>query len=70
MVLGFNGMGLDHVAAPTCWALATGQRVSGGLLHGLVTVVSHAAWRAGVVMMISYSTGVNRPRAAWRRRRW
>jgi hypothetical protein len=30
----------------------------------------HAAWLAGVVIIASYSIGVNRPRAAWRRRRW
>src|SRR5258705_6332838 len=30
----------------------------------------HAAWLAGVVMIASNSIGVNRPRPAWRRRRW
>jgi hypothetical protein len=30
----------------------------------------YAAWLAGVVMIASNSIGVNRPRAAWRRRRW
>ncbi|WP_301182629.1 benzoate/H(+) symporter BenE family transporter [Subtercola boreus] len=40
------------------------------LLHGWVTVSSHAARAAGVFMMASNSTGVKRPRAAWRRRRW
>ncbi|MEV1019534.1 hypothetical protein [Streptomyces sp. NPDC050264] len=30
----------------------------------------HAAWRAGVVMAISYSTGVSRPSEVCRRRRW
>ena len=29
-----------------------------------------AAWLAGVVMIASNSIGVNRPRPAWRRRRW
>jgi len=32
--------------------------------------VGHAAFVAGVVMMVSYSMGVNFPRRAWRRRRW
>ncbi|GAA3512907.1 hypothetical protein GCM10022262_41080 [Georgenia daeguensis] len=32
--------------------------------------LGHAAWVAGVVMMVSYSMGVNRPRASCRRRRW
>ena len=32
--------------------------------------LGHAAWVAGVVMMVSYSMGVNLPRRAWRRRRW
>ena len=40
-----------------------------GLLHGWVTG-GHAACVAGVVMMISYSMGVNRPSASCRRRRW
>ncbi|EWM10011.1 regulatory protein AfsR [Kutzneria sp. 744] len=31
---------------------------------------SHAAWLADVVMIASYSMGVNRLRAAWRLRRW
>lgn len=30
----------------------------------------YAAWAAAGFMINSYSTGVNRPRAAWRRRRW
>lgn len=30
----------------------------------------HAAWRAGVVMTVSNSTGVSRPSAACLRRRW
>ena len=41
-----------------------------GLLHGLVTVSSHAARAAGGFMMVSYSMGVKRPRPACRRRRW
>ncbi|WP_443071834.1 endonuclease domain-containing protein [Streptomyces sp. WMMC940] len=32
--------------------------------------LSHAAWRAGVVMTVWNSTGVSRPSAACRRRRW
>lgn len=32
--------------------------------------LGHAACRAGVVMTVSYSTGVSRPSAACRRRRW
>ena len=32
--------------------------------------LGHAAWLAVVVMMVSYSMGVNRPRASCRRRRW
>ncbi|RSN14791.1 hypothetical protein DMH25_07535 [Streptomyces sp. WAC 01325] len=30
----------------------------------------HAAWRAGVVMTVSYSMGVSRPSEACLRRRW
>ena len=42
----------------------------GGLLHGLVTVVGHAAGVAGVFMMVANSMGVNLPRRVWRRWRW
>ena len=41
-----------------------------GLPRGEVTVVSQAAVAVCGVMMVSYSMGVNRPRRAWRRRRW
>ena len=41
-----------------------------GLLHDRVTVVSHAAGVAGVVMIVSISMGVKRPSAVCRRRRW
>lgn len=54
------------------WLDPDGTRLSGGLPRDPVTgwVWGQAAWVAGVVMMVSYSIGVNRPRAIWRRRRW
>lgn len=41
-----------------------------GLPRVEVTVGSQAAGAVCGVMMASYSTGVNRPRRVWRRRRW
>ncbi|MFD5430039.1 helix-turn-helix domain-containing protein [Streptomyces sp. NPDC127084] len=41
-----------------------------GSAAGLGDRFGHAAWRAGVVMTVSNSTGVSRPSAACLRRRW
>ncbi|ANZ20196.1 OB-fold nucleic acid binding protein [Streptomyces noursei ATCC 11455] len=41
-----------------------------GSATGLGDRFGHAAWRAGVVMTVSNSTGVSRPSAACLRRRW
>lgn len=45
-------------------------RLLEGLPRAEVTVGSQAAGAVWVVMMVSYSMGVNRSRRAWRRRRW
>ena len=45
-------------------------RAADGSGAGLGDRFGHAAWRAGVVMTVSNSTGVRRPSAACLRRRW
>jgi hypothetical protein len=56
---------LDEIAA--CKFL---HREPRGLPRVEVTVGCQAAGAVCGVMMVSYSMGVNRPRRAWRRRRW
>ena len=46
------------------------MRTSCGTAARLGDSFGHAAWLAGVVMMVSYSMGVKRASALWRRRRW
>jgi len=73
-VADFAFTGSGSIEPITCGAQNNGAVTltpgSRGLLHGLVTVSSHAASAAGVFMMASNSTGVKRPSRACRRLRW
>lgn len=75
-----RGVETDTLGVVTDHRAETGRRVEGGHTWAAAGAAHHtgvaplalvyAARAAGGVMMVSYSTGVNRPRRRCRRRRW
>src|SRR5690625_616919 len=64
-----EGMTANNTITTMSDALATDRPTLGSAAR-IGDRSGHAAWVASVVMMVSYSMGVNRPRASCRLRRW